>query len=80
MALYPLSLWIYFFQYSGNDWDLLILKSAQKKELPNSVTRFGLLPNEIPYIKTYSNIYISLCQEKFLKILKKFLKCAESSC
>jgi hypothetical protein len=72
MALYPLSLWIYFFQYSGNDWDLLILKSAQKKELPNSVTRFGLLPIEIPHINMYSNIYISFCQEKFLTCHLRF--------
>jgi len=50
---------------------LLILKSAQKKELPLSVTRFGLLPIEIPYIKKYFNIFISFCQEKILE--KKFL-------
>jgi len=81
MAINPLSLWIHFFQYSGNDWDLprtlsklrglIFLKSAQKKELPSSVTRFGLLPIEIPYIKTNFNIFISFCQEKTLE--KKFL-------
>ena len=38
--------------YVENDWDLLFLKLAQKKELPNPVTRFGLLPIEIPYSDT----------------------------
>jgi hypothetical protein len=68
MAIYPLSLWIGFFEFSGNDWDLLILKSVQKKELPGSVTRFGLLPIEIPCIK---NILIFI--SSFVK--KKFLTC-----
>jgi hypothetical protein len=67
----PFSIEFFFFKGNGNDWSLLFYKSAQKKELPNLATRFGLIPIEIPYLKTQFNTYLFFCQEKFLDRLDK---------
>jgi hypothetical protein len=54
--------WIFCLEFLG----LLLWKKAQKKELPNSATRFGLYQSRL----THHNILFLLCQEK--KFEKKF--------